>query len=112
MILFFELFSIVLLAVLLFWTIYNGSIIYVGIRNKRKNQTAPVASNTLEVLPSYSLIVPTKNEESVIRRCLDGIMNIDYPKDKMQVIVVTAIQQTTPAVYARNSNRNTLTILT
>jgi cellulose synthase/poly-beta-1,6-N-acetylglucosamine synthase-like glycosyltransferase len=83
-----DIISIVLLGVLLFWTIYNGSIIYVGIKNKRKNQTAPASNNTLGELPSYSLIVPTKNEESVIRRCLDGIMNIDYPKDKMQVIVV------------------------
>ena len=32
--------------------------------------------------------MPTKNEESVIQRCLDGIFNIAYPKDKMQVIVV------------------------
>jgi len=27
-------------------------------------------------------------EETVIQRCLDGIFNMDYPKDKMQVIVV------------------------
>ena len=26
--------------------------------------------------------------KSVIRRCLDGILNIDYPKEKMQIIVV------------------------
>jgi len=84
----FDIISVVLLAVLLFWTIYNGSIIYVGVRNKRKNQTAPENLSTPETLPSYSIIVPTKNEESVIRRCLDGIFNIDYPKEKLQVIVV------------------------
>ncbi len=84
----FDIISIVLLAVLLFWTIYNGSIIYVGIKNKRKQQTAPASNLTPEELPKYSLIVPTKNEESVIRRCLDGILNIDYPKDKLQVIIV------------------------
>jgi cellulose synthase/poly-beta-1,6-N-acetylglucosamine synthase-like glycosyltransferase len=88
MILIFDIISIVLLAVLLFWTIYNGSIIYVGIRSKRKNSTAPASNNMPKELPSYSLIIPTKNEESVIRRCLNGIMDIDYPKDKMQVIVV------------------------
>jgi len=95
----FDIISVVLLAVLLFWTIYNGSIIYVGIRNKRKNQTAPENLSTPETLPSYSIIVPTKNEESVIRRCLDGIFNIDYPKDKLQVIVVDG-----------NSTDNTCTI--
>jgi len=81
-----EIISIVLLAILLFWTLYNGSIIYVGIKNKRK-QTTFLSEKSAE-LPKISLIIPTKNEETVIRRCLDGILNIDYPKDKMQIIVV------------------------
>jgi cellulose synthase/poly-beta-1,6-N-acetylglucosamine synthase-like glycosyltransferase len=81
-----DIISITLLAILLFWTLYNGSIIYVGIKNKRK-QTTFLSDKSAE-LPKISLIVPTKNEETVIRRCLDGILNIDYPKDKMQIIVV------------------------
>ncbi len=88
-----DIISITLLAVLLFWTVYNGSIIYVGVRNKR-NQRAKQSSS--QSLPSISLIVPTKNEETVIRRCLDGILTTDYPKDKMQVIIVDG-----------NSNDNT-----
>ncbi len=81
--------SVVLLAVLLFWTIYNGSIIYVGVKNKRRSKAASPKQTILTgELPTYSIIVPTKNEESVVRRCLDGILNIDYPKDKMQIVVV------------------------
>jgi cellulose synthase/poly-beta-1,6-N-acetylglucosamine synthase-like glycosyltransferase len=80
----FDVISIILLAVLLFWTIYNGSIIYVGVKNKRRIQ--PLEKERL--LPKFSIIVPTKNEDSVIRRCLDGLLNVDYPKDKMQIIVV------------------------
>ncbi len=94
----FDIISLVLLAVLLFWTIYNGSIIYVGIKNKRKEQIISQEQNN-ESTPIYSIIVPTKNEESVIRRCLDGILNIDYPKDKIQVIIVDG-----------NSTDNTLKI--
>ncbi len=78
--------SVVLLSILLFWTLYNGSIIYVGVRNKRKFQKPPEQPNG--ALPRYSFIVPTKNEEAVIRRCLDGILALDYPKDKIQVVVV------------------------
>ena len=81
-----EIISITLLSILLFWTLYNGSIIYVGIKNKRK-QTVFLSDGSAE-LPKISLIVPTKNEEIVIRRCLDGILKMDYPKDKMQIIVV------------------------
>ncbi len=77
--------SIILLVVLLFWTVYNGSIIYVGIRSRRKHQSDN--HKPLEY-PKFSIIVPTKNERNVIRRCLDGIMNLDYPKDRMQIIVV------------------------
>lgn len=84
---FFDLISIILLAALLFWSIYNGTIIYAGIRHKNKKVAPSKVEKTVE-FPRVSLIVPTKNEEFVIRRCLDGILNIDYPKDKLQVIVV------------------------
>ena len=82
----FDIISITLLGVLLFWTIYNGSIIYMGIRNKRKQIS--FSSDKCTEPPKISIIVPTKNEETVIRRCLDGILNMDYPKDKMQLIIV------------------------
>lgn len=84
----FDIISIILLATLLFWTLYNGSIIYVGIKNKRKQISQSKLSDKPADLPKFSIIVPTKNEETVIRRCLDGILNVDYPKDKMQIIVV------------------------
>ncbi|MCW4029687.1 MAG: glycosyltransferase family 2 protein [Candidatus Bathyarchaeota archaeon] len=83
----FDVFSTVLLAVLLFWTIYNGSIIYMGVRSKRKQQSPPQIT-AQDPLPSFSLIIPSKNEEAVIRRCLDGILNVDYPKEKMQIIII------------------------
>ncbi len=84
-----DIISVVLLSVLLFWTVYNGSIIYVGVRNKHKRLTAPENPVVaVESLPSYTLIVPTKNEESVVRRCLDAILRLDYPKNKIQVIMV------------------------
>jgi cellulose synthase/poly-beta-1,6-N-acetylglucosamine synthase-like glycosyltransferase len=83
----FDVISIILLAALLFWTIYNGSIIYIGVRNKRK-QMSMSTDNKSTALPKMSIIIPTKNEETVIRRCLNGILNVDYPKDKIQIIVV------------------------
>ena len=58
-----------------------------GIRNNRKQQ--PISKNNeIGELPKVSIIIPTKNEESVIRRCLDGIFSQYYPHDKMQIIVV------------------------
>jgi cellulose synthase/poly-beta-1,6-N-acetylglucosamine synthase-like glycosyltransferase len=83
--------SITLLIVLLVWSVYNGSIIYVGIKHKREQERLKKVKQEQAFFGtelSYSIIIPTKNEESVIRRCLNGILSIDYPKDKMQVIVV------------------------
>ena len=82
----FDIISTILLAFLLFWTIYNGSIIYAGVRNKRKH--APSNTSPIEETPKFSIIVPTKDEEVVIGRCLNSFLELDYPADKVEVIVV------------------------
>src|SRR5271157_6403221 len=78
--------SIVLLAFLLFWTLYNGSIIYAGIKSRRKRFSGSHMGN--EETPKFSIIVPTKNEEAVIGRCLNSLQELDYPKDKLEIFVV------------------------
>lgn len=82
----FDVISVFLLAVLLFWTVYNGSIMYVGVRDRRKRIHRKSISD--EEAPKVSIIVPTKNEELVIGRCLNGLIDLDYPKDKLEIIVV------------------------
>ena len=32
--------------------------------------------------------MPTKDEEAVIGRCLNGLLDLDYPKDKLEIIIV------------------------
>ena len=39
-------------------------------------------------LPPVSILVPARNEEMVIARTLDKILALDYPREKMEVIVV------------------------
>ncbi|MGB9845870.1 MAG: glycosyltransferase, partial [Methanothermobacter tenebrarum] len=39
-------------------------------------------------LPEVSLIIPTYNEASVIVKKLENVLNLDYPVDKLQVIIV------------------------
>ena len=74
--------SVVLLSVILFWAVYHACIIFAGIRGKRK------FSSAVGVLPKFSLIVPAKNEAVVVGRCLKALLDVDYPKDKLEVIVV------------------------
>ena len=81
-----DIISTVLLAFLLFWTVYNGSIIYAAMRGRRKS--TPSNSDNNGATPKFSIIVPTKDEEVVIGRCLNSFLDLDYPADKMEIIVV------------------------
>jgi cellulose synthase/poly-beta-1,6-N-acetylglucosamine synthase-like glycosyltransferase len=39
-------------------------------------------------LPTFSIVVPVKNEGNVIRRLLDALSNLDYPADKKEIVIV------------------------
>lgn len=38
--------------------------------------------------PCVSIIVPAKDEEKMIGKCLDSLINQDYPKDKYEIIII------------------------
>ena len=38
-----------------------------------------------------SIIIPCRNEEEYIRRCLDSIINNDYPQTALEVLVIDRI---------------------
>ncbi len=40
-----------------------------------------------------SVIIPCRNEENFIRKCLDSVMAQDYPKDKLEVLVVDGMSE-------------------
>jgi glycosyltransferase involved in cell wall biosynthesis len=44
-------------------------------------------------LSLISVIVPCRNEEQFIRKCLDSIISNDYPKDRLQVLVVDGMSE-------------------
>lgn len=41
-----------------------------------------------DLLPSFTILIPLKNEGHVIEDTFNKICNLDYPKDKVQVIVI------------------------
>jgi len=47
-------------------------------------------SNSLK-LPFVSVIVPVRNEEKFIGKCLESIINQDYPKENLEVLVVDGV---------------------
>ena len=41
-----------------------------------------------EFLPSISIVIPTYNSEKFLPLCLQSINNQDYPKDKLEIIII------------------------
>jgi len=41
-----------------------------------------------ELLPTISVIIPAYNEEKIIEKKLKNTLNLEYPKDKIEIIVV------------------------
>jgi cellulose synthase/poly-beta-1,6-N-acetylglucosamine synthase-like glycosyltransferase len=42
----------------------------------------------MERLPTMSIVVPVKDEEKVVGRLLDALFNLDYPKEKKEIIII------------------------
>ena len=50
----------------------------------RADKVSKVKAN----LPTVSIIVAARNEENSIEQCLHSLIEIDYPRDKLEVIIV------------------------
>src|SRR3990170_603637 len=79
----FELFSASVLAVILFWAAYHAYILFAGMRSKFGH-----LHDQVNEFPKFSLIVPAKDEAIVLSRCLNALLGVDYPREKMEIIVV------------------------
>ena len=45
------------------------------------------------MLPLVSVIIPCRNEEKYIVKCLDSIVSQDYPKENLEVLVVDGMSE-------------------
>jgi len=62
----------------------------------------------MSVRPSVTVIVPCRNEEQYIGPCLDSILESDYPKDRLEVLVVDGMSEDrTREVLRQYSTRHT-----
>ena len=79
-----ELIMLIPIIILIFWIIYQIPIAIAAIKIKNINLKVKLSNYK----PKFSLIIPAKNEEKVIGRCIQSIIDQDYPKDKIEIIVV------------------------
>ncbi len=48
---------------------------------------------SLEERPKVSVVIPVRNEERFIGKVLDSILNNDYPKERMEILVVDGMSE-------------------
>jgi len=71
------------------WSIYNLPILAAGVTHLRRSWKKFEKKFPGErKLPTFSIVVPVKNEEKVIGRLLDALAKLNYPADKKEIIVV------------------------
>ena len=79
--------SIIALSFLGLWLlivgVYSTAIATLLFYPVRKSQTS-----VLDYFPKVSLAIPTYNEESIITRKLENLLLLDYPRDRLEVVVV------------------------
>ena len=44
-------------------------------------------------LPFISIIIPCRNEEKFIGKCLDSILAQDYPKEKLEILIMDGMSE-------------------
>ena len=71
-----------------FWGLYNTPILAMGIRDFRRRAKKQQDSFENFPLPSFSIIVPVKNEENVINSMLTALSDLKYPENKREIIIV------------------------
>lgn len=71
------------------WGVYNIPILAVGVRYLRRSRGRD-SGTRVEVgnLPTFSIVVPIKDEEKVIDRLVGSLLKIDYPSEKLEIVLV------------------------
>ena len=69
-------------------SLYNLPILAAGVRNARRSKKVRKRLAKNKSLPTFSIVVPVKNERRVIGRLLDALSDLDYPVDKKEIVIV------------------------
>ena len=93
--------SLLVLGSILFWIVYHMPILIAGFRGRDGDPESEA-----DCFPKVSVIVPAKDEEGVIERCLRSLLNVDYPRDRIEIIVVDGSSDSTTDICRRFQMEN------
>jgi cellulose synthase/poly-beta-1,6-N-acetylglucosamine synthase-like glycosyltransferase len=78
------LFFLILILIFYSFFIYQGILYLFGMAVMLDN-----TNNSSDDLPTVTLIISAYNEEEVIRKKIENSMNLKYPRDKLEIMVVS-----------------------
>jgi len=58
-----------------------------------------------DILPGVTLLIPAFNEEAVIRQKIENSLGLDYPKEKIEIVVASESQDKTNAIVAEYASQ-------
>src|SRR5262249_12174728 len=56
-------------------------------------EAIPTEATSAESFPFISIVVPCRNEEKHIAKCLDSVLANDYPKERMEILVLDGMSE-------------------
>ena len=84
--------EVVILAVFVFFyacTFYNIPVLAFGVRDLRRSKKRSREQASKEgILPFFSVVLPVKNERTVVGRILESVIHLEYPGDRFEIVVV------------------------
>jgi glycosyltransferase involved in cell wall biosynthesis len=66
------------------------------VAQERSMEVAPMAleaATKAEALPFVTIVVPCRNEEKHVGRCLESILANDYPKERMEILILDGMSE-------------------
>ena len=71
------------------WAFYNVPILVAGVKSLYETRHKTEKKNSAKTfLPTFSIITPVKNEEKVVGRLLTSLTRLNYPSDKIDIVIV------------------------
>ncbi|UCB60520.1 MAG: glycosyltransferase family 2 protein, partial [Candidatus Bathyarchaeota archaeon] len=82
--------AILVLFILYIWSLYNLPVIAVGVRDllRTSREVKKASRSEKRKSPTFTIIIPAKDEEKVLSRLLDSLLKVNYPPQKKEIIVV------------------------
>jgi len=100
-----------LLLVLLFGSplvifLFYGTILLFYSRPHPKNAREARSTDILSYEPTVSVVLPTHDEQDVITNRIENLLHLNYPKDKMEIIIVDDSVDSTPKIVEQYMKTN------